>query len=181
MFNTGSSSNFQSIQEYGQWAGGLSVRSTRQACFFSSLNPEDASSRQRTIDWTGPDHGPRMEQYKQSNHPDQDCTDCFNLRRAQDANFVLHQSSSGPTTCRQAHWTRWSLFAGEVVFGRKTPTLTEPEATPGDRIDLRVSGQPEEPCLLNEKQPKVFLISRLMKQVLKSPNKSTMINDSDQE
>ena len=96
IFNTGSSSNFKSIQEYGQWTGGLSVRSTRQGCFFSPLNPQDASSRQRRIDWTGPDHGPRMELYKQSNHPDQDCNDCFNLRRAQDANFVFHQSSSGP-------------------------------------------------------------------------------------
>ena len=56
------------------------------------------------------------------------------------------------------------------MFGRKTPTLTKPEATPGDRIDLRILGQNEESCLLNEKQPKVFLISSLMKQVLKSPN-----------
>ena len=58
-----------------------------------------------------------------------------------------------------------------------TPTLTKPQATLGDRINLRTSGQPEEPHTLNERQAKVFLKSSLMKQVLKSPNKSTMIND----
>ena len=64
---------------------------------------------------------------------------------------------------RQAHWARWSLLQ-EVLFGRKTPTLTKPEVTLGDRIDLCMSGQPEEPCLLNEGQAKVSLISSLMKQ-----------------
>ena len=49
--------------------------------------------------------------------------------------------------------------------------------TPGDTIDRRISGQPEEPYLLNERQATVFLISRLMKQVLKSLDTSTMIND----
>ena len=42
------------------------------------------------------------------------------------------------------------IFAGEVAFERKTPTSAKPEATPGDRIDLLTSGQPEEPCLMNE-------------------------------
>ena len=67
-------------------------------------------------------------------------------------------------------------FAGVVLFERKPPILTKTEATPGDRIDLRTSGQPEEPYLLNEKHAKVFLISSLVSQVLKSPNK-TMTND----
>ena len=68
-------------------------------------------------------------------------------------------------------------FADEVMFERKPPTSTKPEATLCDSIDLRISGQPEELCTLNVRQAKVFLISSLMKQVLKSPNKSTMIND----
>ena len=55
--------------------------------------------------------------------------------------------------------------------------MTKSEATPGDRFDLRMSGQLEEPCLLNERQATLFLISSLMKQVLKSPNTSTMSND----
>ena len=66
-------------------------------------------------------------------------------------------------------------LAGEVLFGRKHPTLTKPEATPGDRIDLRISGLLAELYTLNHEEAKVFLISSLMKQVLKSPNKSTMI------
>ena len=40
-----------------------------------------------------------------------------------------------------------------------------------------ISGQPEGPYTLNDKEAKLFLISSLMKQVLESPNKSTMIND----
>ena len=68
-------------------------------------------------------------------------------------------------------------FAGEVLFERKHPTLVKPEATLGERIDLRIPGQPEEPCLLNEREAKSLLISSLMKQVLNSSNKSTMISD----
>ena len=41
MFHTRSSSNLKSIWENGLWA---------------ASNPEDSSSRQRTIDWTGPVH-----------------------------------------------------------------------------------------------------------------------------
>ena len=54
------------------------------------------------------------------------------------------------TTCRQAHWIRWSLLQVKFLFDRKPPTPTKPEATPGDSIDLRMSGQPEEPHTLNE-------------------------------
>ena len=57
-------------------------------------------------------------------------------------------------------------FAGEVLFERKAPTLTKPQATPGDRIDLRMSGQPEELNPLNEKQAQIFLIASLVKKSL---------------
>ena len=60
---------------------------------------------------------------------------------------------------------------------RKAPTLTTPEVTPGERIVLRISGQPEEPSLLNERQAKVLPICSSMKKVLRSPNKSTMFNN----
>ena len=71
VFHTGSSSNYKNILQNGLWAGALSLRSTRQACFFSLLNPQESSSRQRTIDWdwTGPDDEPRMVLYKQSKSP----------------------------------------------------------------------------------------------------------------
>ena len=45
------------------------------------------------------------------------------------------------------------------------------------RIDLRILGQPGEPGTLNGKEAKLFLIYSLMKQVLESPNNSTIIND----
>ena len=68
-------------------------------------------------------------------------------------------------------------FAGDVLFGRKHSTLTKPEATLGDRIDSQISGQPEEPETLNKKEATIFLISSLMKQLLKFPKKSASVND----
>ena len=58
-FHTGSSFNHNSVPEKGQWAGGLSLRSARQASF-SALNRQESSSRQRTTDWKGLDDEPRM-------------------------------------------------------------------------------------------------------------------------
>ena len=103
----------------------------------------------------------------------------FFLPRAQDANLVFRQSCTDaiilcdimPASAMDNVVT----FEGEVLFERKPPTFTKQEATPRDRIDLRISGQSEEHFFLNEREAKVFLISTLMKQVLKSPNKSTMI------
>ena len=70
-------------------------------------------------------------------------------------------------------------FASEVLFETTPtlPTLSKLESTPGDRIGLRISGQPEETYTLNENEANVSLTSSLMQQVLKSPRKSTMIND----
>ena len=50
-FHTGSSSNNKSVFE--KWSMGrmTSPISTRQACFFATLNPQESSPRQRTIDW----------------------------------------------------------------------------------------------------------------------------------
>ena len=68
-------------------------------------------------------------------------------------------------------------FACEVLFKRNRPTLTKPEATPGERIDLRISGRPKVPRTTDEKAEKAFLISGLTQQDLYYPNKSTMIAD----
>ena len=83
--------------------------------------------------------------------------------------FVYDKSSS-------KHTGR-SLLQVEFCLEEKPSTSTEPEATLGHRTDVRKLGQPEEPCALKERQAKVFLVSSLMKEVSKSPNKSTMIND----
>ena len=103
-----------SILENGLWAGGLSLRSTRQPCFSHS----------------------ESVLYMQSN------------RRAQDANSVFHQR------------------CGDAVILYDNML----EATPGDTVALRIWSQLE-PKTLNEREAKVFLISSLMRQVLKSPNK----------
>ena len=119
------------------------------------------------------------------------------LRQAQDANFIFHQSGSDAIILHDNVpanvLDKVVTFAGEVLFERTSlppppsplllPSsspprpLTKPEATPGDRIDLHISGQPEEPYRLNEKRAKVFIISSLVKQFLKYYNVSTMIND----
>ena len=95
-----------------------------------------------------------MVLYKQSNRPDHDCIYHFSPRRAQDANLIFHQTGSDaiilydnmPTSALGKVVT----FAGEVLFEWKPSTLTKAEATPGDRMDLRIPGQLEEPCLMNE-------------------------------
>ena len=70
------------------------------------------------------------------------------------------------TTCRQAHWTSLALLQVKFLVNEG-----------GHRIDSLISGQHEELYTQNGKEANIFLISRLTKQVLKSPNKSTMIND----
>ena len=42
-------------------------------------------------------------------------------------------------------------FAGEVLFERNPPTSIRTKATPGERSDLRMSGQPEVPLTEDEK------------------------------
>ena len=86
-----------------------------------------------------------MVLYKQSNRAYHDCMCCFNLRRAQNANLVFHQSGSD-VICLYDYMSASTLdkvvtLAGEVVFERKAPISTKPEANSGERIDLRISGQ----------------------------------------
>ena len=91
IFHTGSSSDYKSILENGLWGGGLSLRSTRKACFLSPLNPRESSSRQRTIiDLTGPIHEPNTNTIITQNH---DCVGYFNLRHAQNAHLVFQSCS----------------------------------------------------------------------------------------
>ena len=154
----------------GLWAGGLSPRSTRQACFFSPPNPQDSSSRQRTITWTVPVHAPRIVLCKQNYRPDHDffCT-IYHELKTQIWCFItvavtrFFYESSMPASALDKEVT----FAGAVSLERKRLDFEKPEATPGDRIDSRISGRPEEPYLLNERQAEVVLMSSLMKQVYK--------------
>ena len=129
------SSNSQSISETGL-GHEEQVWEARDKLFVFSTN----SARQRTIDWTGPVHEPRVVLYKQSYRTDHDCIWYFNLRRVQDANLVFHQSSSDAIivydNLRASALDKVVTFAGDVLFVRKTQTLTKPEATLGDRIDL---------------------------------------------
>ena len=75
--------------------------------------------------------------------------DYFNLRRAQNAKLIFHQGRSGAfilyDKMRATALDKVVTFAGEVLFERKHPTSIKQEATPGERSDLRISGQPEVP------------------------------------
>ena len=68
IFHTGSSSSHTPILETGLLPM-VPWRSTRSACFFSHLDRQDSSSRQRTIDWTRTDREPRMVLHKQRQLP----------------------------------------------------------------------------------------------------------------
>ena len=170
----------KSILEHGQRAGGLSLRRTRQACFFSSsasarfviATPDDRLDR--TSSWTN--NGTVQAQIM--------IVLVISLYdELQDANFVFHQQlhwhnyfarqHASKRTGQYCHFCRWSC-----AYERKPPTSTKTEATLDDRIDLLVSDQPEELYLLNEREREtnVFLISNKINQVLKFPNKSTMVN-----
>ena len=96
-----------------------------------------------------------MVVHKQNNGPDHDCISYFNLRRAQDGNLVFHESSSDAIilydNMSESALDKVVASASEVSFERKTPTSIKPEVTPGDRFDLRISGQPEEPYTLHER------------------------------
>ena len=58
--------------------------------------------------------------------------------------------------CIKVAMTLVITFAGEVLFERKPPTSIKPEATPGERVDLRISGQPKVPHTKNENAEKAF-------------------------
>ena len=119
----------------------MSARNTRQACSFSALNPQESSSMMN------------QEWYCTSTVIAQSMVVFyFNLRR-HNANRVLHQSSSDAIILHDnmsaSALDKVVTFEGEVLFERKLRTLTKPEATPGHKVDLRMSRQREEPQRLN--------------------------------
>ena len=154
IFHTGSSSNSKCISDNGLWDGGLSLRRTRQACFLSRVNPQDSSSRQRTTNWTGQVHEPRMVLYKQSYRPDHGCI----FLSIYDANLVFHQRSNDALLlCNNMFATaldKMVTFSHGLLFEKKPTTSTKPESTRGDRVDLRTSSQTEEPRHLDERDAK---------------------------
>ena len=106
----------------GLRAGGLSRRSTRQACFFSALNPREPSTRQRTIDWKRTDDEPRMVLCKHCNRFQNTIvfsTSFYTVLEMQIWYFIIVavRLLFCTTMCRQAHWTRLSLL--QVKFCSK--------------------------------------------------------------
>ena len=77
---------------YGQEDQVLEARDKLVSSDF--LNPQDSSSRQRTIDWSGPVHEPRKVLCKLCDRQDHDTIYHFNLRGSRDTNLVFHQSGS---------------------------------------------------------------------------------------
>ena len=106
----------------------------------------------------------------------------FQLRTSSRRKLGIYQSSSHAnifaTTCRQAQWTRWSLLQVKFLSRKESPDFDKAGGDSGRQNWFAISGQLEEPQLLNERRKTHFSFSNLMKQVLKSPNKSTMMDDS---
>ena len=111
-----------------------------------------------------------MVLYKQSYRPGHDCIYYFNLQLTQHANLVFHQSSSDALVLYDnmpaSALEKIATFAGDVLFDSKPLTSIKPEATL-ERIDFRISGQPEVPHTKDEKAEKTFLISSLTKTCLR--------------
>ena len=129
----------------------------------------------------GQDHFKNHDQHctNKANRPDQNWICHFSLRRAQDAHLAFHQNYNeaifvsqyaGKRPGQRGHFRMWS-------FARKeSQTFTTPEAPPSDRMHLCISSLPEELHLQNETDEKPPRISRLMKQILKSPITSTILD-----
>ena len=183
-------------------AGGLRSRSTRQACFFSHLNPQESSSRQRTIDWTGTVHEPGAIQAYQS--PAKYRANSF---KGQTRGLMLVVFLTNPewSTCEDQNGTiidivsaqgqhrnsersigqDHSMNQGWFCTRQATAQIVDSNFDFNQRraqdaqwldcsvqhmrasaVDnVRISGQPEEPQLLHEKEAKVFLISSLTEQM----------------
>ena len=93
------------------------------------LNPQDSSLRQRTNDWTGSVHEPRMVLFNHSNRPDHDCVYHLNLRRAQDASLLFHPRGSDAITIDDnlppSELDKVDTCVGEVLFERNHPDLNQ--------------------------------------------------------
>ena len=79
----------------------------------------------------------------------------FNPRRARrDTNLVFNQRSRKASILHDntpvVAVDQVVTFAGGVLFGRKLRLRPKPEATFGDKIDLCISGQPDEFYPVNE-------------------------------
>ena len=83
IFHTGSSRNYRSIVETGLWAGGIGSRRSRQACFFSALNPQEPDSLWDTDKSQDPASEPPNNSYKHRRRPEHDCICHFNMELAQ--------------------------------------------------------------------------------------------------
>ena len=86
-----------------------------------------------------------------------------NLRRAQNAYVVFHQNSSDAIILHDnmlaSALDKVDTFAGEVVLEKISSTAIMQKATPAERIDLRISSQPEVPYTQDEKYETSLLIS----------------------
>ena len=148
--HTGSFSNYKSIRETDLWAGGLSLRSAKQARFFSALDPQEPSSRERAVDWKGVDDEPRMVLYKHHSWPRPRLhlffqpTTC-SKRKSVTFSKVAVTLLFCTTICLQAHWTRPSLLQAKSCSTGNLPIATKQEATLCEQIDQWIPGLPEIP------------------------------------
>ena len=131
----------------------------KTSLFFSTVNPQESSSRQRTIEWKGLDGEPRMVLYKHRDCPDHDCISYFNVRHAQmqiwyfikvALTFFFLQQDASKRTGQGCHFCRRSLVREEI------PNCKHAE---GDclRADRRMPGKPAIPNTQDEKAEAHFL------------------------
>ena len=149
-----------------------------QTCSLWHPNTEP-SSRQRTIDWKGPDDEPRVVLYKHSNRPDHDCHDCINLRLAQNAIWcfikvaVTRFFDNMPASTLDKVVT---LVASEVLFERNLPDFDQVGGESWRTKRLAHIRSTRSTSYRSRESGKHFLCPD-WQQVLNSPNKSMLIAD----
>ena len=155
------------MMENGLLAGGLSREARdKLVCCEATHDRLD-----RTV------HEPWMALKSRYNCLNHDCTYYFNLRRAQEANLVFHddfffvRQHAGKRIGQGGH------FCGRIFVRKETPDFNQAGGDSKRQNWLAHTRPTRRTFILwTRKKRKSFLLP-LIKQVLKSPNKSAMINE----
>ena len=152
------------------WSMGRTITFEKHDTSLFLLTSESATCVIETADdWLGRTSSrTKIVLWKQCNRTDHDCMYYFNLRRAQSANLVFHESCSDAIVLSDnmpaSALDKVATFAGEVLFGRKPQTLNKAEATLADRIDMRKKKANLQNLIYStrDKQNHLLLISSLI-------------------
>ena len=148
---------------------GLSLRSTKTSLLLLRSEPQEPSSRQRTIDWKEFDDDPRMVLYKHSNRPDHDCI-----------YYLVFQQFSSDAIILYANMLASALDGCQFCkrsFVRKEPSRLQSSQRRLLANELTYAYQVNQKYDIHKTRKRKHHISSLTRQVSHYPNTSTMVAD----